>query len=287
MTTILFFNDTWRMAPRALAEAAAPHRLSFDPARLFEADAVVFHIPTLAEPPALPKRPGQRWVAWSMESEVNYPQLRDASFMGRFDLTMTYRQDADIWTPYLGPELLRDLATPPQPKTERATAVFIASNPRDRSGRSDYVRELMKHLPVDSYGQCLNNRTLTGDLGRASKLATIARYKFTLAFENSIAPDYVTEKFFDPLVAGSVPVYLGARNVADYAPGECCYLDTTDFADPRSLAERLRFLATDASGYARYLEWKTTDLRDGFRALVERSRDHPVSRLAALLATGR
>jgi Glycosyltransferase family 10 (fucosyltransferase) C-term len=82
-------------------------------------------------------------------------------------------------------------------------------------------------------------------------------------------------------------VYLGARNVADYAPGECCYLDTTDFADPRSLAERLRFLATDASGYARYLEWKTTDLRDGFRALVERSRDHPVSRLAALLATGR
>jgi len=284
MTTNLFHNDTWGKAPRELPADGVPCRLSFEPARLFEADAVVFHVPTLADPPSLPKRPGQRWVAWSMESEVNYPQLRDPAFMRRFDLTMTYRRDADVWAPYLGPDLLRDLAAPPQPKTEAAPAVFIASNPRDHSGRSAYVRELMRYLRVDSYGKWLNNRTLPGDEGRVSKLATIARYKFTLAFENSIAPDYVTEKFFDPLIVGSVPVYLGAPDVAGYAPGERCYLDVTDFSGPRALAERLSFLAEHESEYARYLEWKTTGLRHDFRALVERARLHPVSRLAALVA---
>ena len=130
--------------------------------------------------------------------------------MAQFDLTMTYRRDADIWVPYFGPATLAQLPTPPQAKTEGAPAVYFASNSRDRSGRSRYVSELMQHLPVDSYGRSLGNRTLVRDEGRRTKLETIARYKFTLAFENSISQDYVTEKFFDPLLAGSVPVYLGA-----------------------------------------------------------------------------
>jgi alpha-1,3-fucosyltransferase 10 len=282
--TILFANDTWGLIPRAPPPGAPPCRLLFDPARALEADAVVFHVPTLAGAPALPKRPGQRWVAWSMESEANYPQLADPAFRARFDLTMTYRRDADVWTPYLGPDLLPDLAAPPPAPVEAAPAVYIASNPRDRSGRDAYVRELMRHLPVDSYGRCLNNRMLPGDEGRATKLATISRYRFTLAFENSVAPDYVTEKFFDPLRVGSVPVYLGAPDVADYAPGADCYLDVRDFASPRALAERLRFLAADPDACARHHAWRAGPLRPEFCARVERVRVHPVARLAKLVA---
>jgi alpha-1,3-fucosyltransferase 10 len=285
--TILFANDAWGLIPRAPPPDAPPCRLLFDPVRALEADAVVFHVPTLAAAPALPKRPGQRWVAWSMESDVNYPQLADPAFRARFDLTMTYRRDADVWTPYLGPDLLPDLVTAPAPKTEAAPAVYIASNPRDRSGRDAYVRELMRHVPVDSYGRCRNNRVLPGDDGRAAKLATIRRYRFTLAFENSIAPDYVTEKFFDPLRVGSVPVVLGAPDVADYAPGADCYLDVRDFASPRALAERLRMLAADDVAYARHHAWRSGPPRPEFRALVERARMHPVARLAVLLAGAR
>lgn len=43
--------------------------------------------------------------------------------------------------------------------------------------------------------------------------------KFTLAFENSRARDYVTEKFFWPIDAGSIPIAYGAPNVALFAPG--------------------------------------------------------------------
>lgn len=37
------------------------------------------------------------------------------------------------------------------------------------------------------------------------------RYKFTIAFENQSYPGYVTEKIADALMAGTVPIYWGAR----------------------------------------------------------------------------
>ena len=284
MRTILFYNDTWRMAPPTMPDCPVACRLLFDPARLEEADLVVFHVPTLPGPIGAAKPAGQRWVAWSMESEANYPQLEDADFMRRFDLTMTYRRDADAWAPYFEPGLLADLALPAAAKTESAPAVFFASNPLDRSGRSAYVRELMRYLPVDSYGRLLRNRTLDRDDGRATKLATIARYRFTLAFENSVATDYVTEKFFDPLIAGSVPVYLGAPDIDDFAPSDHCYINVADYDDPAALAAYLSRLAKDEDEYARYLAWKTTGPDERFVALVERTRVHPVCRLALLAA---
>ncbi len=57
--------------------------------------AVVFHIPSLREPPHS-EAAGQLWVAWSLECDANYPQLRDPAYMRQFDLTMTYRLDADV-----------------------------------------------------------------------------------------------------------------------------------------------------------------------------------------------
>lgn len=41
-------------------------------------------------------------------------------------------------------------------------------------------------------------------------LSFVARYKFTLAFENAICNDYITEKLWRPLVVGSVPIYYGS-----------------------------------------------------------------------------
>ncbi|HOG46625.1 MAG TPA: glycosyltransferase family 10 [Anaerolineae bacterium] len=285
--TILFYNEFWPSLPQSLPECPWPCRLLFDSALLPEADVVVFHIPTLCEPVDVEERPGQLWVAWSMESEINYPCLADAAFMQQFDLTMTYRRDADIWVPYFGPGTPAQIQAPPQAKTEPALAVYLASNPHDRSGRDRYVAELMRHLPVDSYGRCLRNRTLPHDKGRRSKLETIARYKFTLAFENSIARDYVTEKFFDPLIAGSVPVYLGAPNVDELAPGDRAFIDVTHFGAPVHLAEYLRDLAADEQRYGGFLAWKLRPLRERFVRLAESVAMHPICRLAALAARRR
>jgi hypothetical protein len=199
---------------------------------------------------------------------------------------MTYRRDADVvtgycdatdWLPFQPPPLV------PHSMREPAPAVYMASSRVDRSGRTEYVRELMRHLPVDSYGRSLHNRTLPHDKGRKTKFETIARYPFTLAFENSISIDYVTEKFYDPLLAGSVPVYLGAPNVADHAPAENCYIDIRDFAGPAELASHLIELAADEQRYDRLLQWRTRPLDPQFLVNVREQRIPAMCRLCRLL----
>jgi hypothetical protein len=127
----------------------------------------------------------------------------------------------------------------------------------------------MTHIDVHSYGKLFRNSYLGGENCRASKLETMKRYKFTLAFENAIATDYVTEKFYDPLIAASVPVYLGAPNIDDFAPGDHCFINATDWKSPEALAQYLLKLAGDESLYAEFFEWKESPFRPRFSELIE------------------
>lgn len=281
---LLFWNGMWGVPPDTTQPLPAGWEMSTDRRRFDEAAGVVFHLPDLRLPASLRKAPGQLWVAWSMECEAHYPRQRDPAFLRDFDLTMTHRQDADVWAPYVHPGLLAELRTPAAPKTAAAPAVAFVSGTLDRSGRGALLDGLMEHLAVDSYGRRRRNRELDADRGRATKLETIGRYRFTLAFENAVAEDYVTEKLFDPLVAGSVPVYLGAPNAAAFAPGEGCFVDARAFPSPAALAAHLRALAADEDAYRALLAWKGRPLRPEFLALVARVGEGPIPRLCRLLA---
>lgn len=284
-TLILVFNTMWdQPIDRHRVGLPAGCRLTADAPRMRDAAAVVFHIPSLRKLPARKPR-GQLWVAWSMESEANYPQLRDPAFMARFDLTMTYRLDADVvaaYTDYYGDaaEMERALRTPRGPKSGHRLASLFISSGLNRSGRIGYATELMRYLDVQSYGAVLRNRPIPGpDRGRPTKLDIIAGHKFDLSFENARAEDYVTEKFFDPLVVGTVPVYLGAPNVAKFAPGDRCFINTADFESPRELAEYLLHLHHDDAAYAEYFAWKARPFRPDFNALLEGQEAPPFARL--------
>jgi len=50
-----------------------------------------------------------------------------------------------------------------------------------------------------------------------------------ISVENSIQDDYVSEKFFHPFASGSVPLYWGAPNVAQYNPGKESFLHVRDY----------------------------------------------------------
>lgn len=280
---LLVYNSFWNQPlSESLPDCPDDCEVTTDRARLAEADAVIFHLPSMgsAGPGVKPAR--QKWVAWSMESEVNYPQLADRAFMSRFDLTMTYRLDSDVPIPYLEPETLHEFRRPPVEKT--ADVAYFASNPKDRSGRNEYVAALMQHLPIHSYGRCLRNRTLAEDRGRDTKLQVTSQYKFTLAFENSIATDYVTEKFFDPFRAGSVPIYLGAPNVEDFVPGDHCFIRAADFAGPAELAAYLQRVAADPFLYSAYFRWKGDPFRRRFQEIADLRRPGLCRRLCSALA---
>ncbi|HEY3855310.1 MAG TPA: glycosyltransferase family 10 [Verrucomicrobiae bacterium] len=71
--------------------------------------------------------------------------------------------------------------------------------------------------------------------GRVTRKNAVMRaYKFAIAYENAAFPGYVTEKIFDALFAGCIPIYIGAPDVTDYIPKET-FIDKRDFTDYASL----------------------------------------------------
>jgi alpha-1,3-fucosyltransferase 10 len=281
---ILFYNAFFDAYPDTSRLACAGEcEFTSERSRMAEAGAVIFHLPRCPRIWEARKYPGQLWVGWSQESEVNVRALRRARFMAHFDLIATYRRCSDLWTSYV-PRDVEQMLAAPSAKKEAAPAVLFLSSAHDRSGRNRYLHELMRRMRVDSYGRLARNRQIEGpDLGEATKLAVIARYKFCLGFENSIAPDYVTEKFFEPLLAGSVPVYRGAPNVAEFAPGPKSYIDAGDFSGPADLAAYLNHLAVDDKAYGEYQQWKQAGFSPAFKALVRSRQQDPLCQLCTIL----
>lgn len=80
------------------------------------ANMAVFHLPDLSHEweKDLDKPEGQKWVAWSLECEENYPLLKDPEFMEVFDYKMSYHQNADIVYPYYRYEYRNNLLSLPK-----------------------------------------------------------------------------------------------------------------------------------------------------------------------------
>jgi len=70
------------------------------------------------------------------------------------------------------------------------------------------------------------------------KLTEISAYKFSLCIENAKFPGYVTEKIIDCIVAGVVPLYLGAPDISEIIPKDC-FIDIRNF---NSFNELIKYL---------------------------------------------
>lgn len=114
----------------------------------------------------------------------------------------------------------------------------------------------MGKIPVHSYGRCLHN-TAAGEGFEFDKREVFSRYKFCFAMENSVERDYVTEKVYDGLDAGCLPIYLGAENIADFVPVPGSVVEYNLLRSPeRLIDELLRLLATPRECIARTEGWR-------------------------------
>lgn len=111
-----------------------------------------------------------------------------------------------------------------------------------------------------------------------SKSETLSRYTFALCFENMLIQGWMTEKMFDCLFTGTVPIYWGATDVERWVPSEC-YIDMrrfTDFGELRRFlhalspteVERYREAARDYLASSAYDPFRKQTFVDLFRRLV-------------------
>ena len=209
------------------------------------------------------------------ESPKNNVLFYHEDFISLFNHTSTFRQTSDypITTQYMNSleELQRQpfMSFPEKDKQDIAPTMFLQSGCNPPSDRDAYIHELMKYLQVDSYGACLKNKELPNHLKSPLTMHDdslrdfVGKYKFALTFENAICDDYITEKLWRPLAAGTVPVYKGAPNILEWLPDKKSAILVDDFESPKDLANYLRQVAENESEYTKYLDFKKHGITNG------------------------
>lgn len=102
-----------------------------------------------------------------------------------------------------------------------------------------------------------------------TKWETLANYDFVLCFENTALPGWLTEKLFENLRVGTIPIYWGATDIGSLVPADC-YIDMREFAGYPELHKYLKSL--DRKAIMAY--------REAGRAFLESPKFAPFSRQA-------
>jgi hypothetical protein len=94
--------------------------------------------------------------------------------------------------------------------------------------------------------------------GCADKIEVLLQHNFSLCFENMSMDGYITEKIFDCFYAGTIPIYIGPHNAAEYLPRDA-YISAQEFATPADVARFCQALTPN----------ERSRMRDAARAFVE------------------
>lgn len=71
------------------------------------------------------------------------------------------------------------------------------------------------------------------------------QYRFAVSFENITGiSGYISEKIFDCLRAGTVPIYWGANNIEEYIPKDI-FIDYRDFSGPQDLHNHISSISEE------------------------------------------
>lgn len=135
--------------------------------------------------------------------------------------------------------------------------------------RHRLVKEMMKYMDIDSYGKDLNNQQWPINISKNDKIKLIKQYKFCIAIENSIISwnndikkdndeinnDYVTEKLTDCLLAGSIPIYFGPKNINKFLPHPDAIVNIRNFKSIKSLVDYIQLIKNNRTALFNHLLW--------------------------------
>ncbi|KAF0986296.1 hypothetical protein HZS_1281 [Henneguya salminicola] len=133
----------------------------------------------------------------------------------------------------------------------KSAALAIVSNCNSANSiRDKYIAELSKNFPVDLFGKCYNNY-----IDKRERAIKLNEYKFYLSFENVHCDEYITEKYWDTVQYGTIPIILGTEK---YLKGilKNSYINVFDFQSPKQLSEYLNFVSSNKTEYFKYHLWR-------------------------------
>jgi hypothetical protein len=143
-------------------------------------------------------------------------------------------------------------------KKHRKTKFCSLVSSHDKSGlRTKIYNEISQIAPIDCPGKLLRNDDTLRDIYNNNKNAYLQQYKFNICPENTISEGYCTEKIFECLYSGCIPVYNGGSR--DPEPGIInsniiLWYDYFDEESNRSTFNEIKKLHSDDLRYRSFME---------------------------------
>ncbi len=207
----------------------------------------------------VPKGMADKSFLWLLESPLSISIPANKETEQRYKKIFTYNQEVAKRQKYVRLPIYYAYPdftfTPANLVKKKVLVAQVAGNHYNKKTKSNYFQRrldtawFLKYHPNDillaGRGQW---DIFRNSLAAETRSAFDARYKgsiddkiqflsnasFGLAYENTKAPDYVTEKIFDVMAAGTVPIYSGAPNIEEYVP-KACFINRDDFKTPYDL----------------------------------------------------
>lgn len=110
---------------------------------------------------------------------------------------------------------LEEFMTAPK-KTARISMITSNISGGFYEYRIRLARELAQTGWCSVYGRGLNFKGVKGEL--SNKATGLLPFQFSVCIENGIWDDYISEKAIDAALCSCIPIYVGARNVAEHIP---------------------------------------------------------------------
>ena len=233
----------------------------------------------------------QKNIEIMMESSVNYPELKNVQsyYKMNIDLVIAYRQHTIgiSWLPtsYINTELNSFLTQNSLVNTWNARngrmmamAAFVTNCKKTVPDRLHLLQNIAREFPVLKFGSCFAKT----DQALPHKIDTCKKYPrrspmwdapkecvmhgvlFAFALENSIEPGYISEKLWQPLKMGAIPIYsvVGARENRDFFPHPDAVLVIEDFGSIHALTEYMHKIANNESlWYKHAMAWRRLPLQ--------------------------
>jgi len=250
-----------------------------------ESKAVVFHFNELnMETMAKHRLNDQLFVFFTKEAPpaLKRRELYFKEYDNYFNLTMSYRTNADIHSPYYRMKDViftiqerykntKDFGISSTLKLKNKLLLMVVSNCGSVQGAKERIRisDLLKNTTIgdrfDREGSCFNNERFQVD--------KFKEYKFYLAMENSFhCKDYITEKLYrNGFLMESVPIVWGAKK-SDYIVPPKSVIFMEDYKSMDDLADYLDYLDKNDTAYLEYFQWRKTDLSNVFSENVRDQR---------------
>jgi hypothetical protein len=119
--------------------------------------------------------------------------------------------------------------------------------------RTNLGVELSKDERIDVYGTywISNGENIKGEIW--NKHVGLDDYKFSVACENTVQKNYISEKFWDAILTNTVPIYLGCSNIDELIPDNC-YISLNNMTMDEMVNKVKSIVDNESDVYEQYFE---------------------------------